>query len=57
MVQLDVVCPDAPQAGQDLGEGGHDQVLSVTEIVQKMFSVLENLRIVVSSSQKSRLLF
>ena len=35
VVQLDVVAPDAPQAGQDLGEGGHDQVLSVTEIVQK----------------------
>ena len=30
MVQLDVVGPDAPQAGQDLGEGGDDQVFAVS---------------------------
>ena len=27
--QGDVVVPDAPQAGQDLCEGGHDKVLAV----------------------------
>ena len=29
--QGDVVVPHAAQAGQDLGEGGHDQVLAMPE--------------------------
>ena len=30
IVELDVVVPDGPEAGQDLGERGHDQVLAVS---------------------------
>ena len=30
--EVDVVVPHAPQTGQDLSEGSHDQVLAVTEI-------------------------
>ena len=29
IVELDVVAPHAPEAGQDLREGGHDEVLAV----------------------------
>ena len=29
--QVDVVVPHAPQTGQDLSEGGHDQVFAVPE--------------------------
>ena len=30
--QVNVVTPDCPQAGQDLSEGRHDEVLRVTEL-------------------------
>ena len=29
VVELDIVAPDAPEAGQDLGEGRDDEVLAV----------------------------
>ena len=29
VVELDIVAPDAPEAGQDLGEGSDDEVLAV----------------------------
>ena len=29
VVELDVVAPHAPETGQDLREGGHDEVLAV----------------------------
>ena len=29
VVELDVVAPHAPETGQDLREGGHDEVLPV----------------------------
>jgi hypothetical protein len=37
-VELDVVVPYAPQAGQDLGKRSHDQVLAVAEKINKIDS-------------------
>ena len=54
IVELDVVAPHAPEAGQDLREGGHDEVLAVPKsrvnaLISSIRSISVNLRLGSSS--------